>query len=285
MDVATLRQAYHQRICQEIIRIDRCGNIECLNLADVRNRTSIRIAWGIAKAIGYSRNEKPVQEQTVNRCFATITQDFIAQTSVLLKHLRPGEWVYFLDVSVLSFDQYEHLVDVEDFITRDSLLMSSLGPIYIPQPDISIGRHPLLDEVINKSCQVLEPSLPFASLTPLRAANFDNPLPILHACIFCEWSLHGNEAENARTEALNLIRNRKGSLPHIVAVTAEPLPTRLAALALGTGDLDCVYHFALPELQQALQEACNEDQLDILNTLVTGRRLRDISDLPFDLAV
>jgi len=28
----------------------------------------------------------------------------------------------------------------------------------------------------------------------------------------------------------------------------------------------------------------NEDQMDMLRVLVEGRRLRDISDLPFDLA-
>ena len=73
-------------------------------------------------------------------------------------------------------------------------------------------------------------------------------------------------------------------MPHIVAVPAEPLPTRIAALALGTGDLDCVYHFALTELKAAISEIENEDQMDMLNMLITGRRLRDISDLPFDLA-
>lgn len=71
----------------------------------------------------------------------------------------------------------------------------------------------------------------------------------------------------------------------MVSVTAEPLPTRLASLALGTGDLDCVYHFALPELQAAIAGIDNEDQLDMLKTLTEGRRLRDISDLPFDLAI
>ncbi len=70
-----------------------------------------------------------------------------------------------------------------------------------------------------------------------------------------------------------------------MAVTAEPLPTRLAALALGTGDIDCVYHFALYELKEAIVEIENEDQMDMLNTLLDGRRLRDISDLPFDLAI
>lgn len=76
-----------------------------------------------------------------------------------------------------------------------------------------------------------------------------------------------------------------------MAITGEPLPMRIASLALGTGDLDCVYHFALPELQKAIEELIElgesglEDQKDMLNTLIEGRRLRDISDLPFDLLI
>ena len=70
-----------------------------------------------------------------------------------------------------------------------------------------------------------------------------------------------------------------------MAVTAEPLPTRIASLALDTGDLDCVYHFALHEMKEAIIETSNEDQMDMLDTLIIGRCLRDISDLPFDLAI
>ncbi len=80
-----------------------------------------------------------------------------------------------------------------------------------------------------------------------------------------------------------LIRNRKGHTPHIAVITAEPLPTRIASLALGTGDIDCVYHMALPELLQAIEEKANEDQAEMAHTLVENCRLRDISDLPFDL--
>ena len=92
----------------------------------------------------------------------------------------------------------------------------------------------------------------------------------------------------SRTEALNLIRNRKGHLPHIVVVTGEPLPSRLASLALGTGDLDCVYHFALYELMDAVKEYGSngrEDIIETLENLVIGKRLKDISDLPLDLSV
>lgn len=62
------------------------------------------------------------------------------------------------------------------------------------------------------------------------------------------------------------------------------MPGRLASLALGTGDLDCVYHMALHELQETVQIANDETSLEMLELLVAGKRLRDISDLPFDLA-
>ena len=100
-----------------------------------------------------------------------------------------------------------------------------------------------------------------------------------------KWTIRSDRAQNTRTEALNLIRNRKGPLPHVAAVTAEPLPTRIAALALGTGDLDCVYHFVLPELKKAIEQIYNQDQLKMLNTMIDGRRLCDISDVPFNLAI
>jgi hypothetical protein len=44
-----------------------------------------------------------------------------------------------------------------------------------------------------------------------------------------------------------------------------------------------VYHIALPELQAAAEEYGSPAVLDMLDTLISGKRLRDISDLPFDL--
>ena len=82
---------------------------------------------------------------------------------------------------------------------------------------------------------------------------------------------------------MNLVRNRKGQLPHIVVITAEPTPGRIASLALGTGDIDCVYHFALYELRNALIMQDREEVLELLDTMIEGKRLRDISDLPLDL--
>jgi hypothetical protein len=67
-------------------------------------------------------------------------------------------------------------------------------------------------------------------------------------------------------------------------VTAEPYPQRIVSVALGTGDIDCVYHFALRELVKVAHELKNETVIEMLEMLVEGKRLRDISDLPFDLA-
>ena len=98
-------------------------------------------------------------------------------------------------------------------------------------------------------------------LASLRAAN--GGLPILHASISCKWTIRSDRVQNARSEALNLIRNRKGKLPHVAVVTGEPLPSRLSAIALGTGDIDCVYHFALPELVAAVEELGHADSAGV----------------------
>ena len=82
---------------------------------------------------------------------------------------------------------------------------------------------------------------PLAELTPLRSAN--SLVPILHASVSCKWTIRSDRSQNARTEGLNLVRNRKGPTPHIVVVVGEPLPARIASIAFGTGDIDCVYHF------------------------------------------
>lgn len=147
-----------------------------------------------------------------------------------------------------------------------------------------VARAPVSDAAINEHGTIVTAEGQ-PRLTPLRADISDNPKPILHASISCKLTLRSDRSQNARTEGLNLIRNRKGGTPHIAVVTAEPLPSRIASLALGAGDIDCVYHFALPELTAAAKSIGNEAVTDTLNELIQGNRLRDISDLPFDLAI
>jgi hypothetical protein len=183
---------------------------------------------------------------------------------------------------VTFFDQYEHLQDLKKVLRKEPRLLATLGD-YLIKPDIVVARAPVSDRQINKKAKLLKGDV--ATLTPLRASNSPTPKPILHASISCKWTIRSDRSQNARTEGLNLIRNRKGNTPHIVVVTAEPLPSRIASIALGTGDLDCVYHMALYELSDAVQEIGDETLSEMFNLMVDGKRLRDISDLPFDLAI
>jgi hypothetical protein len=281
MLLANLRTQYHQRICREIIRIQP-GNPPYPNFADKTNKSSREIAQHVLGQIKYQQTQEHLLPgQTAGGRFEEITKEYLQNAFEHLQHIRPGKWLYKTGVPISGFDQYEHLARLKTLSEVNSDIANLIGNEYIIAPDIVIARTPLDDSEINHE-EIFVEGNSLASLTSLRAAN--NARYILHASISCKWTLRSDRSQNARSEALNLIRQRKGKTPHIVVVVAEPLPTRIASLALGTGDIDCVYHFALLELQKAVTELGNEDQLDLLQTLIAGRRLRDISDLPFDLA-
>ena len=165
--------------------------------------------------------------------------------------------------------------------SQNAQLEAALGNDYLVAPDVVIYRSLYEDSEINAGQYIVNNEI--GRMADIRKANGGKPL--LHASVSVKYTMRSDRAQNSRTEALNLIRNRKGHLPHIVVVTAEPMPNRLASLALGTGDIDCMYHFALYELVRAVKEVGSEDAVEMLKTLVQGKRLKDISDLPLDLAV
>lgn len=288
MNIKGLRQAYHQKICQEIIRVkrDTKKGMDYPNFADCGNVSSVKIATGITRQLNYLVSNESISEQTAGGLFEKATSEFLENSFKLLQHLRPGKWQYSTTQTEISrFNQYEHLAYIQDVIKKDKTLSAAFGGDYIVKPDIIVARYPLEDKELNKKGQIIAGNDSIATLTPIRQKNNKNYNLILHASISCKWTIRSDRSQNTRTEALNLIRNRKGHLPHIVAVTAEPLPTRIATLALGTGDIDCVYHFALPELRSTIEEMENQDLLEPLISMIEGKRLRDISDLPFDLAI
>ena len=274
-----LREAYHEAICQQVLGYEA----GILNTADKSSRRSIELAQGILTRIRHPPCPKPPTKQRADLLFASLTLDYLAHAFGLLEHLRPGHWTFSVLENAPVFDRYEHLTDLAQVLSQTPSLRATLGD-YLIKPDIVVGRSPVSDSEINKRADILEGDTA-ATLTPLRANNFPDPKPILHASISCKWTIRSDRSQNARTEGLNLIRNRKGSTPHIVIVTAEPLPSRIASVALGTGDLDCVYHMALYELGESVEAVGDETLSEMFDLLVDGKRLRDISDLPFDLAI
>lgn len=281
--IAQERKRYHESLLREgVLTIDKNG---IPSNADKSSKLSVSIALGIANRLMAETHDKSVG-QTSGAKFEQLNMEFLTNTFPQLQNLRPGVWHITKlgnrnSMKTSSFAQYEHLDYLNRLTAYDRKLAASMGNDYMVAPDVVVYRDTVSDDEINEDQAFVDDTV--CTMADLRKKN--GGLPILHASVSAKWTMRSDRAQNSRTEALNLIRNRKGNLPHIVVVTGEPMPARIASLALGTGDIDCVYHFALYELVDAVKEIGAEDALEMLNVLIEGKRLKDISDLPMDLAV
>ena len=149
-----------------------------------------------------------------------------------------------------DFAQYQHLDRIQALIEQDEsrTLSAEIGREYIIKPDVTVGV--TIGEAL-----------------------------LLHAAVSCKWTIRSDRVQNIRHEAVILTRHRRGRQPHIVAVTVEPLPSRLASIARGTGEIDAVYHVALEELQEAVSGAAPGAQEETLEELVGQQRLFDFGQL------
>ena len=280
------RKQYHRSLVEHgVLTLSSDG---VASNADSSNAPSKAIAQIIANKLGASIGTK-LKGQTAGTLFEQLTMQFIDDTFPKLQHIRPGDWTVLSlgnqnATKTSDFAQYEHLAYLTRLVEENKQLSTMLGNDYMVAPDVVVYRDLYEDDQINQGgCFVNDEVCRMADLRKKNGGK-----PVLHASVSAKWTMRSDRAQNSRTEALNLIRNRKGHLPHIVVVTGEPLPSRLASLALGTGDVDCVYHFALYELLDAVKEYGRngrEDIIDTLENLVEGKRLKDISDLPLDLSV
>lgn len=276
------RKEFHASLLKTTLTINDKG---VPSNADSSNRSSIAIARGIAELLKAETIAERQAGQTSGNEFEGICAQYIRNTFLKLGHLRPGDWdVHQVSgrnrLEIAKYEQYAHLIALDRAAKADAELAAALGSDYTITPDIVVVRGLESDESINLNEFLVDDSV--STRASLRATAGGKPL--LHASVSCKWTIRSDRAQNARSEALNLMRNRKGHLPNIMVVTAEPTPSRLASIALGTGDIDCVYHFALYELQATLKELGLDDSAEMLAIMVDGRRLKDISDLPLDLA-
>ena len=275
----TARRKFHRDLLREILTQSSAG---VLSNADKDNQKSKKISKLISEKIGKSKAARvakklpgPKLGAEFEKICASYVGDFIEKT----KHLRQGKFRVYMKSKISNYDQYSHLEELAKLAKNDLKLATAIGIDYLINPDVVIVREPENDDTINSEGKFVDDSV--AKLTGLRQKN--RPTPILHASISCKWTMRSDRAQNARSEGLNLVRNRKGRQPHISVITCEPLPSRISSLAMGTGDIDCVYHFALDELQEAVKELKYDE--DLLTAMIEGKRLRDISDLPLDLAI
>jgi hypothetical protein len=274
------RKKFHQQLLDSVLTVDAQG---IPSIADKGQKFSKLVSSLLLPKLGRSSEAIKSAGQHSGHAFESICLEFIESCFNRLEHLRRGKWhchhVTSRKSGISEFEQYRHLHELKALAVKYPDLATALGNEYAIAPDIIISREPFDDETINQTDLLVDDTI--ARQTPFRVIN--NDTSILLASISCKWTLRSDRAQNARSEALNLIRNRKGRCPHIMVVTAEPTPSRISSLAICTGDIDCVYHFALPELRESIAESTNDEALQSLDIMIEGKRLRDIADLPIDL--
>ncbi|WP_116091386.1 NgoMIV family type II restriction endonuclease [Sphingomonas crusticola] len=280
--ITNARAEFHASLRQKLFVLDEGGKP---SNADKKQPNSTAIARHLAQTLAVKEGPA-LSPQAAGGEFEALTTLYLQKTFLELGALRPGDWeVHHVKsrsgVSIAQYEQYSHLGLIEKAAEDRPEIRALLGLNYNIASDVVISRRPEADSAINAAMALVDSVT--ANRASLRASSHSKPS--LHACISCKWTMRSDRAQNARSEALNLIRSRRGRVPHIVVLTAEPTPSRLASLALGTGDIDCVYHIALPELEAAVENIAHHKQRDLLKLMIEQQRLKDVADLPLDLAI
>ncbi len=226
------------------------------NFSDGSSKTSVSVALHMLESLGIEREAKLAKDESTGRLFERLVRDDIKSS---LNQSRPNvDWQVRDDASGLAqFAQYSHLGVLESLVADDetNTLAMALGQDYEVKPDVTV------------------------------ALPGDGPNPFLHATVSCKFTIRSDRAQNVRTESAVLTRHRKGRMPHVMAVTAEPLPTRIASLAQGTGDLDAVYHVALDSLYEAVAAESSKKQIESLDLLIGSGRLLDYDSMLATIAL
>ena len=227
------------------------------NFADADNAESLQLAAGILDGLGVVRPDAGGEAVGTADVGSSLERIVESRLATEVRDLAPDrDWVFSRGRSVLDFAQYEHLRSIDYLIRENPSLAVTLGRDYLIKPDVSVG-------IAN---------------TPTFANNL-----WLHAVVSCKWTIRSDRVQNVRHEFAQLIRHRRGRLPHLVTVTLEPLPTRLLSIARGTGEVDTTYHLAFDELHAAVEASSNRQQIEAWNEVVGQRRLRSFSELGRDL--
>jgi NgoMIV restriction enzyme len=225
------------------------------NFADVDNAESLRIGAGVLAELGIPAGvASPVPMDTGG----PLEQAVHDHLGTVLPHLQPDRWwVVARGAVITQFDQYAHLSEVDRLVRANPELRITVGTDYLIRPDVTVA---------------------------LRNVGTASGLPPLHAALSCKWTIRSDRVQNIRHECLQMIRHRRGRQPHLVTVTAEPLPSRLASIARGTGEVDGVYHVAYDALAASVAAHANQDQADAWREVVGQRRVLSYEQLTSTLA-
>jgi NgoMIV restriction enzyme len=225
------------------------------NFADVDSAESIRIAAGVLDRLKVPSDRPSNVPKDPGGPLEQAVRDHLVWELPILHPDRV--WLVDRGVIITRFDQYAHLSEVHTLVRANPQLRITVGMDYLIRPDVTVS---------------------------IGNVQTSSRLPPLHAAISCKWTIRSDRVQNIRHECLQMIRHRRGRQPHLVTVTAEPLPTRLASIARGTGEVDAVYHVAFDALAESVAADANEEQAEAWREVVGQRRLLSYEALARTLA-
>ncbi|SCX56463.1 NgoMIV restriction enzyme [Klenkia marina] len=190
------------------------------NVSDKNNPTSVELAAGVNHSLEVTRVSHEKGQTLGSNLEAAVWVDLRAE---LQEADKSRKWRVSRNVVISDFDQFAHLAEAQNAVDRYPVLRTALGMDYLIKLDVAVS---------------------VASPRPHAARD------MLHAAISCKWSIRSDRVQNTRHEFLKMVHNRRARTPHLICVTAEPLPSRLAAIARGTGEVDATYHIAFWELHK-----------------------------------
>lgn len=226
------------------------------NNADIDNRESLQLSAAMLEALSaHAGHELPPPPPSPGAELEEAVRIDLERELQARDNSR--HWTARRGALVTDYSQYAHLLHLNQLVVDNPTLSVTIGQDYLIKPDVLIG----LEDV---------PTV--------------NGLPMLHAAVSCKWTIRSDRVQNIRHENNQMVRHRRGRQPHLVAVTAEPLPSRLAAIARGTGEVDAVYHIVYDELDAAVQVSKNTRQQAAWGEITGQGRLLDYNLLAQHLA-
>lgn len=222
------------------------------NMADKSSDQSVAIAAKALDLLGIAGTGA-----TAGQSAGTILEDGVLDFLAAELPARDPSRTWLVDRRLLvkDFEQYEHLGRLHQMVLDNPTLRNEIGQDYLVRPDVTVG------------------------------IDVGGEFPVLHAAVSCKFTIRSDRVQNIRHEGIILTRHRRGRQPHVVTVTTEPLPSRLAAIARGTGEVDAVYHVFYDELVAAAEVVGSPEQRDILYELTEQRRLFPMEELVRSLTV
>lgn len=234
------------------------GKPKAPNLADLGSTGSLRIAGAVYEAleIDWETDTTLADDESSG---AALERDVEADMKNALPDLdKDRGWHVSRSGIAADYAQFQHLSELQRLFKENPALRSTLASDYHVKTDVCVGvQHPLDSEAP----------------------------PFLHAAISCKWTIRSDRVQNVRYEFATLVRTRRGRLPHLVLVTAEPLPSRLISIARGTGEVDAVYHLLFDELTAVIPDAAAKAQRADWEELVGQQRLLPYAQLAENLTL